>query len=87
MVGVGAAHAVLAWTEEKKETNTGRVADGLLGFRPPLIVAVNGLKDGDRDWVESGRWRVLLCVSCEMSAQVKVDISQLVVLSVAGPHG
>ena len=45
------------------------------------------MEDADRDGVDSCWWEVLFCVGSELSAQAKVEISQLVVPGVSGLHG
>ena len=45
------------------------------------------MEDGNGDRADLGRRRVLICVSCNLLSQAEVDIYQLVVPRVAGPHG
>ena len=52
-----------------------------------LLSSVEGLEGRDKDRADLCRWGVLFCVSGKLSAQAKVDLDQLVVPGVAGPHG
>ena len=85
--GVCAAPAVLAWTEEEEESNPGQVADSLLARGASLLGGFKGLEDGDWDGADPCWWWVLLGVDGKLPGQPKVELAQLVVLWVSGPHG
>ena len=87
MVGVVAAPEVLSCTRDKEESDPGQVDDCSLDFRPPLIVNIEGLEDGDGDWEKLVRRSILICVSRELSSQAKVKLPQLVVSKFSVPHG
>ena len=85
--GVDAAPAVFPWPEEEEESDPGQVDDCLLAVGAALVGGVQGLEDGDGGGADACRWGVLPGVCGELLAQPKVDIAQLVVTGVAGPHG
>ena len=61
--------------------------NGLLEVRSYLAGGVELLEDRDVDTADSCRWRVLFYLGRKLSAQAKVDLAQLVVSGVYGPHG
>ena len=86
MVAVCPSPAVLAWPEEEEESDTGQVADFLLAISATLAGCVQGLEDRYGDGSDT-RWGGVLFGACgELIAQPKVNLSQLVVTGVVGPH-
>ena len=51
-----------------------------------LVGNIEVLEDGDGDGEDLCRWGVFFCIGSELSAQAKVEISQLVGPGVTGPH-
>ena len=86
-VGVSTAPAVLSCPEEKEESNPDQIDGCFLAVCFALTGGIDYLEDRDGGRVDSGRRRVLLCVSRELLSQAKVELAQLVVPKFDGPHG
>jgi hypothetical protein len=87
----GAALAVLPGAEKEEESHDGQIGDGALQFG-----GGGGWEVGDnvlevdeyfeRDWAYTGGWGVLFAVSPELTGQLEIGVSEVIVAWIFGPH-